>query len=96
MEEELAQARASYLEEDDAPELDEYGDLGASARLSLLKRVAPGRSGQLSNSWPFKPVHEELLSVTSTMRYKHFPLLETTMASRTPRLRIQNDRWIGT
>ena len=64
MEEELAQARASYLEEDDAQELDEYGDLGASARLSLLKKVAPGRSGQLSNSWPFKPVHEELLSVT--------------------------------
>ena len=64
MEEELAQARASYLEEDDAQELDEYGDLGASARLSLLKKVAPGRSGQLSSSWPFKPVHEELLSVT--------------------------------
>jgi hypothetical protein len=34
MEEELEQARESYLEEDEAQELDEHGQLGASVRLS--------------------------------------------------------------
>ena len=63
MEEELEQARASYREEDDAPEIDDHGQVGASARLSLLKAAAPGRLGQLSNSWPFKAVHEDLLSL---------------------------------
>ena len=63
MEEELEQARASYREEDDAQEIDDHGQVGASARLSLLKAAAPGRLGQLSNSWPFKAVHEDLLSL---------------------------------
>ena len=64
MEEELEQARESYLEEDEAQELGEHGQLGASVRLSLLKEVAPGRLEELSNSWPFRSVHEDLLSVT--------------------------------
>ena len=50
MEEELEQARESYLEEDEAQELDEQGQLGASVRLSLLKEVAPGRLEDLSKS----------------------------------------------
>ena len=54
MEEELEQARESYLEEDEAQELDEHGQLGASVRLSLLKEAAPGRLEELSNSWPFR------------------------------------------
>ena len=63
MEEELEQARESYVGEEDAHELDEPGQVGASARLSLLQKVAPGRRGRLSNSWPFEPARGELLSV---------------------------------
>ena len=63
MEEELEQARESYVGEEDAHELDEPGQVGASARLSLLQKVAPARRGRLSNSWPFEPARDELLSV---------------------------------
>ena len=63
MEEELEQARESYLEEE-AQELDEQGQTGASVRLSLLKEAAPGRREGLSNSWPFRSVREDLLSVS--------------------------------
>ena len=64
MEEELEQARASYIAKVDAQELEEDGQLGAHARLSLLEKAAPGRLGELSTSWPFRSVHEDLLSVT--------------------------------
>ena len=68
MEEELERARESHLQEHEAQDLDGSSKGlscgGASIRLSLLKEAAPGRREELSNSWPFRSVHEDMLSVT--------------------------------
>ena len=63
MEAELEQAREYYLIEKDAPDLGDHEQLRANARRSLLQKDARGSRCNLTRSWPFQSIQEDLLSV---------------------------------